>query len=577
MKNFKLILLSLSLAVVTGCGGGSNAGSSVFSPAPSASAPTATANALVISLSKSSLKDIASDTLTATITAIDASRNAIAGAPISVSVDGNAIVHVSGQSADQTGSVTATIAPGQDLSNRVVTITAVSGTITQTASFPIIGANVDATVTPGGNLIAGDTASVRVVVTDANQNPMPNQQVSISAPGIAPGNGVTGQNGDFTYSFGVPASVGSFPLTITAAGAPKTDALNIVAAGGSTPPASINVLSASVSANPTVVSINTAGDTTNQTTVSAVFVGANNARVPNVRVRFDLNGDVNSIGGTFTAGTSMIFSDPNGVASTNYIPGQIASPTNGVTVRACWDYNDFAVGTCPNQTTATLTVVAQALKVSIGTNNKVGVNPLTFYKDYVVVVNDAAGQAVKGVLVTPSLDLTAFYKGYYDGNSTGGVLTGVYYYHNTTGDGPYAWNGTTWVDHAGDPNTTFACPNEDQNRNGVLELNEDLNKSGKLDPSGVTITALDSSGVPVSGGYQTDASGLMYIRIEYPQSAATWIDFAITATAKVAATEGKAVYLGTLPAPSEQLKDGNNPPAFANSPYGKTPGCTNAQ
>ena len=67
-----------------------------------------------------------------------------------------------------------------------------------------------------------------------------------------------------------------------------------------------------------------------------------NKPVKNMRVRFDLAGDVNSIGGTFTTGDNVVYSDANGVATSAYVPGTRSSPTDGVTVRACWDYVDFA-------------------------------------------------------------------------------------------------------------------------------------------------------------------------------------------------------------------------------------------
>jgi hypothetical protein len=132
------------------------------------------------------------------------------------------------------------------------------------------------------------------------------------------------------------------------------------------------------------------------------------------------------------------------------------------------------------------------------------------------------------------------------------------------------------VDHFGDAGTVPACPNEDENRNGVLETNEDLNKNGKLDPSGVTISALDASGSPTTSAVATDAGGLMHVRIQYPQNMATWVDYKITVTAKVAGTEGKAVYTGNLPAPATAFTSTTTSPPFAVSPYGTHSGCTNA-
>ena len=50
-----------------------------------------------------------------------------------------------------------------------------------------------------------------------------------------------------------------------------------------------------------------------------------------------------------TSGTNVVYSDANGVATTAYVPGSRFSPTDGLTVRACWSANDFAGRRrCPN-------------------------------------------------------------------------------------------------------------------------------------------------------------------------------------------------------------------------------------
>ena len=140
--------------------------------------------------------------------------------------------------------------------------------------------------------------------------------------------------------------------------------------------------------------------------------------VKNVRVRFDLNGDANSIGGTLAAGSNIVYPTP-GVAITNYSPGERSSPTNGLTVRACWDYADFSQGSCPNQVLATLTVVADPLSITIGTDNTAseGADKLTYTKKYILLVVDSAGQPKSDVQLTPSLDLDRFAKGFYTWNA----------------------------------------------------------------------------------------------------------------------------------------------------------------
>jgi len=173
------------------------------------------------------------------------------------------------------------------------------------------------------------------------------------------------------------------------------------------------------------------------------------------------------------------------------------------------DYNDFAVGTCPNATTKTLTVTSEALAVSIGFDATIadGSGGLTFVKKFVVTVADAAGQAKADILITPSLDLVDYIKGMYTG--------------------PGAWALT--------PTSGQMCANEDINRNGVLETTEDFNNNGQLDPRKSDVL------ISVVGSNRTNSSGIVVLQIEYPKSVATWVDYKILVTASgVSGTEGRA-------------------------------------
>ena len=137
--------------------------------------------------------------------------------------------------------------------------------------------------------------------------------------------------------------------------------------------------------------------------------------IPSVRVRFDLNGDPNNIGGTFSTGTSIIYSDANGIATTAYIPRLASSPTNGVTIRACYDTIDFAAErvsrTRPRRPSPSS---ADPLSVTIGSNERSsGPNDLTYITQFVVLVVDASGQAKANVDIVPSIDLLRYCKGFY--------------------------------------------------------------------------------------------------------------------------------------------------------------------
>jgi hypothetical protein len=555
MRAVALVVSTALLALCVACGGAENAGTPPFG---GGGGSAATVNRLSLVLTDAngapaaSLSNNGTDKITATVTALDANNAVVPNAGISFSVNQGAEVAATGTGTDSVGKLVAFVGIGSDRSSRTVTVTAKAnnGSLSTSADFLVTGAKLTATLPP----IAAPGAAITATYTleDASGNPMSGQTVALSGNGTSIGSAPTDGTGKAAFTFNAPTTAGALILNATAAGETLERVVQVQSAA--VPPASGAVVGASVAANPNVVSVNTS-NTSNATTVRALFRGANNATIRNVRVWFTLP-DPNSVGGSFSD-TGLVYSDSTGTASTTYIPGAVSSPTDGVVVLACYSNTDFAVpatpGTCPAGTTSnlftTLTVVDQALRLDIGTDELIGMGTITYTKDFVVVVVDAAGRAKADVEITPKLDLQAFYKGY------------------------YGWTGDTWVRSAPVGQLQLpACPNEDTNRSGFLEAGEDLNGNGKLDPGGVTITMVGSS--------KTDASGKAIVRIEYPRDRATWIDFVITVTGRVGGSEGLAVYqgtyggLGNLPAPADAFTTKGSP-AFMISPYGRGPGCDN--
>jgi hypothetical protein len=289
-----------------------------------------------------------------------------------------------------------------------------------------------------------------------------------------------------------------------------------------------------------VVAVNTSTATTNRAELRALFVGDSNAPIRNIRVRFDLAGDANSIGGTFSTGSTTVYSDANGAAVSAYIPGARFSPTDGLTVRACWDYTDFASGSCPNSVTTTLTVISDALSVTVGSDNLITVGDLVYTRRFLVQVNDSSGLPKADVLVSPLLDLPRYSKG-------------EWVYVKSEGQ----WSQTVRA----------VCDNEDLNRNGVLELYgsgvaEDADGDGQLEPRKADAV------ISFEGSNRTDASGQVRMKITYPQNVASWVDFnLLVAASGVAGTEGRATYPGVLSVPISVVKT-EATPAFVASPYG---------
>lgn len=544
---------------------------------------TPTAADLSLALSANTLVNGGSSTITATVTAVDSNRVALAGIPVAISVDNNAVATVSSTTTNANGVVTATVGIGADRSNRSITVTASSGGITRSATFAVIGATLSASFSP--QVAAGSAGNqIEYRLVDANGTPMAAQDISVTLPGSPSASGKTDVNGKYTFTYTAPTAATTLNIVATAAGDTRTQSVS-VQASGTVPNAPQVPQSASLTPTPSVVTVNAAGSTTNQVELRALFLGANNQPVPNVRVRFSV-APANSSDGVATqvGGAVYAYSDATGVARGTFTPGQRSSPTNGVTVQACWSTTDFDMNAaCPSNRliSNTLTIVSEALSVNIRTNNliKTGDAGLTYIKEFVVMVVDAAGQAKPDVLITPSVDLTAYYKGFYFWNGL------VWAQQLTLLDSEnYSWDAAASAWTRGSTTNTPMCPNEDVNRNGVREAGsyvaggtapaiatrqEDLNWNGEIDPrkSDVAIKMVGSS--------RTDANGLAIVQIEYGQNLASWVDFVITVTASgISGTEARARYsglhygVGNLPYPSNAVTNQTVKPAFAISPYG---------
>lgn len=539
---------------------------------------------LSLTLSAPTLVNSGTAVIVATATAVDANRNAVSGIPVTIVVDSSALAVVGSPTTNTSGVVSANIGIGADRSNRVVTVTAISGALTRSASFRVIGADLTAAYTP--QVDTGSTGNrIEFKLVDFNSIAMVDQPITVSAPGLPTVSGKTDVNGKFNYTYTAPSSTGALVITAASAGETEVVAVGVQTPGGGTIPAATErPLAASVSTTPSVVSVNTVGSTLNQSELRALFLGADNKPIKNVRVRFDLAGNLSNTDGVPSwLGGSFAYSDSGGVARGTFTAGQRSSPTNGVTIRACYDIVDFPSGSCPNAVTTTLTVASEALSVSIRTNEELRIGPtrLTYIKEYVVMVVDAAGQAKQDVVITPSIDLTAYYKGFY-------FLTPERWVQQLTlaADENYRWDTTAraWV-KAG---LTFGqCPNEDVNRNAVREAGtfvagaaappvasreEDLNWNGELDPRKADIA------IKMVGSNKTDANGLAVVQIEYGKDLGSWEDYLITVTAAgVSGSEARARYAGRLTVLASEVNNVNASPAFVRSPYGTGTVCTDTQ
>ncbi|HSV69586.1 MAG TPA: hypothetical protein VLI72_05700 [Methylibium sp.] len=503
-----------------------------------------------LALDKTQVTNSGIEAVVATATATNASNQVVQGAAVTLSVDNSgATIAVGGATTDAAGELDGTVRIGPNHANRTITVTATAaGVAPVTATFEVTGSNLVGTPVPAV-LSSGAGGVVRYRLVDATSNPMAGYAITVDGPTAA--SGTTNANGEFDYSYTAPTAAGTLTITASAAGDDESVDVTVQSAGsGSIPDAVGPVASPSLSANPDVVAVST-GTTSGQAQLRALFLGSNNQPIRNVRVRFDLNGDLNSVGGTIGTGTSLVYSNAEGIALSTYTAGARSSPTNGVTIRACWALVDFAVGTCPNPTplTTTLTVASEPVSIAIGTDNTIGEGDsgLSYVKRYVIQVADSSGVAKSGVQVTASIDLEQFMKG---------QLT----------------PGEPWVKvYAGGGGATdnvSRCPNEDTNRNNALDAGEDADGDGQLEPRKADVV------VSYPGGNTTNTDGTVIVQIKYPKNVASWVNFDLKVSAGVSASEGVAHWRGTLPFAAADVEDVTVSPPFQFSPYGQQAGCT---
>ncbi len=534
LQQVKLLFATVAVgATIAGCSaGGAPQASSTTPPPPSAAS-------INVSTDKSSLSSTGSDTATITVTTLDANNNVVANIPVSIKPD-SGVLTPSGTATGANGVVTGALTVGSDHSNRTIDVVVTAGSLTKTVAIAVNGATLNATAGTG---TAGSASTIQYTLVDASSAAIANAPITVSVPGQSDVSATTDANGKYSFPFTMPSA----STIVTAKAAGVTTTTTVTPTNGTTViPVAAAVTSPSLSANPSSV------QTGHQVELRALFIGANNAPIQNVRARFMMD-DSNSIGGTLSSDASdgthnVVYSDANGVARTTYTAG-----TRGgvITPKVCWSTADFASNACPNTVAASsLTVVASGVSLAPLTNGIVTVDDTKniYSLSFVVQVVDASSQPIAGSTVTGSVDITRFYRGFYSVPVGGAVWVA----------GIFADNSLSLPLIA-----PQSCDNEDLNRNNVMETGEDANLSGNLEPLKASVTIAPTS----PGSNVTDAFGKAYFTLQYGQNYASWEDVALNFTTTVEGTEGHAPFLTGLPVPAKVLTTISSSPPFVVSPY----------
>ena len=546
----------------TGGGAGGTPGATP-TPAPSV------ASRAEVALDKLALPTSGAESSALTVTTVGATGNIVAGVPVTVTVDGGVFTpaNTDGKS-DASGKFTGTISLGGNRTNRLIAVVvSAQGAASVTNQIVVTGSTMEVNGVPS-TLKAGTNASNIVVkVKDSGGQAIANQDVALLQPlpaglSLSPAfPAKTNAAGEisFTLNAAASASVGDTVLGFVVGDPGSSQSVKssrqlsvISASGGSSTepnvPSDTVVASATVGAVPAFVTINSAEDVTNRSKITARFLNPANAGIANMRVRFTISSnplgaeqlvpnDKNSGGNVRTFTTS---SNADGIAEVSYAPGERSSPTNGVTVAACYAFTDAALATSctPIPAPATLTVGGKPLSISIFDGNKLGFEGdghQIYIQKLTVQIVDAAGVAVPNADFSGSVDITQYRKGAnWTPNPPGGAIP---------------------------PATTTLCRNEDTNRNGSIDNGEDVNGNGRLDPRKADVS------IAFPEGKKTNAKGFGTVEVSWGQNVATWLDYTVTVSANAESSEGTARRNFTTAFIEGDDKNGT----FLTAPYGSGP------
>jgi hypothetical protein len=392
----------------------------------------------------------------------------------------------------------------------------------------------------------GETREITVHWDDAGTNQVGETINFFATRGtLSATNVVTDTNGNATVSI---SATNAGPAVITAvAAAPGGPSSQLEVAFIATQPRSLIL-----QADPTTLGVNRGGPPDQQSLITAVVRDAANNLVQSQEIRFIVTED--TTGGGISPSSAI--TDSFGRASTVYTAGQTPSAQDGVVIEArvsgttnCNPEDAIPTGPCDQ---VTLTVAQQALFIRLGTGNTVATpDPTRYAQPYSVLVTDANSNPVAGATVELNAVPTRYQKGFYTlvFNATGGCI---------------GWGKSLTISPMrGGDDVDQACNNEDRNGNGILNLGEDDNANGRLDPGNVAT-------VPTR--VETDASGFALFDVIYAREL-TWVEIRLEARATVAGSEAATHAIYFLPGLADDFNDCTIAPPGQISPYGTAITC----
>ena len=628
MRNLKSLAAVFMALAIAACGSDSTLTPNGAGPTPGGGPAVAGVTVLV---SSPDLDAVPGASVDVQVIVRDTNNVATEGVTVIMSSDSGTLT-VTNPITDQGGIVNATLTGGGDPTPRTITVTADAQGVIGSVGVDVTGTTLDMTGVP--QLAAGDTATYTVVLLDGAGNGISGQTVDVSSSAgntLSATSLTTDSAGQAQYdvtaavsgvdtlsatALGITVmrdlnvSSDSFVLTAPAAGAqillntPTTVTLvwsdgGVAQAGQTiTFSATRGTLSASTAvtdgtgtasvsiqstnAGPAqITATNAAGTTTSvdvqfvadqpatidvqanpftigpqeQSQITAVVRDAAGNLVTNATVVFDLQ-DVT--GGQLSVASAQ--TDLQGRAQTFYTSSQTTSANNGVVITGT------VQGTAIADSVA-LTVAQREVFISIGTGNSIfEPNSAQYRKEFAVQITDSQGNGVEGVTVQAGILSNEYYKGFwfYD------AIASAWFQNVTAGPCPDE-----------DVNRNGVLDDEDLNGNGILDAGEDLNgnglldaednnNSGRIEAGNIATAVAQSTG---SGTFVTDAAGFGIVDVFYPQEFARWVHVTLEATTSVQGTEFAEASNFILPINGEDIDEETEAPPGQVSPFGPGGSC----
>ena len=555
-------LVAGACAILTACGGGGgDAGATKYPGAVTTTPGTVETPAAVASVTldaDTTVENGGLGTVEITVTTIDKNRQVMAAVPVTFEGLDSTITNLTpgAQVTNASGVYKTSFQVLGSKANRTLLITAKAGGVSTVRAIQVIGSVISGSST-NPELTVGRLETYNFTLKDSVGKALTSVPYEIlDSAGSVVGSGNTGStSGEFSYQFNAPNLPGQTVVyTARASGVSKTLGFPIQAVQAEPAAVSLTGLSLNLQVNPISVPINRDGSESNQASVLATVKDNNGNPVRNARVMFKLSGPTVKEGRFTTGsvtGTSVSYTGSDGKAETSYIPGGTPTSTQALSVVACFGDTVAAAQACSPATTVTrdITVTGDPVSVFLGSDGLVGNDgALNYVRNYVVQVVDSSGKAMTNVRVAADLNTVDYRKGSY------ARVSG-------------RWS-TDYSDLPGDPSYVhyLICPKEDLDDDDQVDTGEDLNHSGRLEPRRAAVALSYTSNGNTDNQF-TNANGLVFLRLSYPKSVATWVNVELTATAIVNNSEGRDSTLEVLRALVDDVT-ADGAPAFALSPFG---------